>query len=421
MIDPSQPFGFSRSSNGEACLGGVPLRQILSDAEAITPAYVYDLGAIRTRLASIEAALGAQPHLLAYAVKANSAGAIVRAVRDAGAGIDAVSGGELLLARRAGISADKIVLSGVAKRDDEILLALQEGIFALQVESPREVERILALAERQRTKARISLRINPAVEADTHSHIATGHAKAKFGIPHTEIQAVAERLLEHTWGSLVGLSTHVGSMLREPQSYLDSAQVVCREAKAALERGHRLEYVDFGGGFGIDYGDAPATEPSEFARAAVELLAREGLARLKLVIEPGRSIVGPFGVLVAAVIQAKKSGPRNWVMIDAGMNDLLRPALYGAKHRIEPLEHLPGAEKHQVAGPVCESSDDFGEFSLGAVPKAVVIRDAGAYGFAMGSEYNGRPLPHEIFVEGGRVVHISRSLGVEQWVEGRLR
>lgn len=421
---PYQPpahHGFARNAEGEACLGGRTLRSILEEAATPTPAYVYDLGAIRERLERLNAAFDGVCHLIAYAVKANSAGTILREVQKLGAGVDAVSGGELLLARKLGISAQKIVLSGVAKRDDEIDLSISEGIFSIQAESAGEVVRIIERAAQARKQARVSLRINPGVEIDSHAHISTGHSRAKFGIPAAEIADVARLLKDNANAVLVGLSTHVGSMLREPSGYLASARTVLREADLALEAGHRLEFVDFGGGFGVDYGDAPAEEPAEFARAAVRLLREWGRTDLTLVVEPGRSIVGPFGVLVSQVIQHKQSGPISWVLIDAGMNDLMRPALYGARHRVEPLDQRPGPELHQVAGPVCESTDHFGEHALGAVPTHVVLRDAGAYSFSMASEYNARPLAAEVFVDDGRIVHVVPSRGVLAWVEERMR
>src|SRR5688572_9184849 len=210
-------------------------------------------------------------------------------------------------------------------------------------------------------------------------------------------------------------------MLHEAAPYLRAARVVCDVAKAALARGLGLGYVSFGGGFGIDYGSKAALEPGGFVRPSLALLDELGLSDLELVIEPGRALVGSFGVLVASVIQSKRSGDRRWVMIDAGMNDLLRPALYGAKHRIEPLDRTPAAPDWRVVGPVCESTDDFGNHPLGAEPpSAVVVRDAGAYGFVMASEYNGRPLPAEVFVSGGAVKHVSSSPGRAAWVRRRL-
>ncbi|HSC86250.1 MAG TPA: diaminopimelate decarboxylase [Polyangiaceae bacterium] len=430
MTEPNSPAGPKDEASllgwgrkdGVATLSGAPIARLLAEAGVATPAYMYDLGAIRRRVELLVEAFGSAPHLIAYAVKANSSGSIVRTIAAAGGGLDAVSGGELRLGRAAGVEARKIVLSGVAKRDDEIDLAMNEDILAIQSESVGELVRIAARARALGRRARVSMRINPSVEIDSHAHIATGHDAAKFGVAQRDL-ADAWALLQKERESLelVGVSTHVGSMLKKTDSYLESANVVCDVALDAQQRGHRLEYVDFGGGFGIDYGPGPVSPPHDFAAAALGLLGRRGLGLLKLVVEPGRSLVGPFGVLVSRVVQHKQSGERSWVMLDAGMNDLMRPALYGARHRIEPLESEPGAREHSIVGPVCESTDDFGVHALGEVPGYVAIRDAGAYSFSMASEYNARPLPAEIFVDGGRVVHVSPSPGVEDWIARRLR
>jgi diaminopimelate decarboxylase len=221
---------------------------------------------------------------------------------------------------------------------------------------------------------------------------------------------------------VVGVGAHVGSTLKHVDSYLDSARVVCGVARARLGTGKSLDFVDFGGGFGIDYGAGPLPRPAEFLRAARELLAREGLENLAIVVEPGRSMVAPHGVLVATALQEKRTPNRRWAFIDAAMNDLIRPALYGARHRIEPLDRPPSEPLWRVGGPVCESADDFGEHLLGpTLPARVVIRDAGAYGFVMACEYNGRPLPAEIFVSGGTVQNVSPSPGRDAWVARRLQ
>lgn len=416
-----EEYGFQRDSRGRATLGGLPLTEILAAAKVGTPAYIYDLSGMEARVKAIKAAFGEAPHLIAYAVKANSAGSVVRTLTEAGAGVDAVSGGELLLARRCSVPARKIVLSGVAKRDEEIELAISEDILAVQAESVEELRRISERAKALGQRARVSLRLNPAVEIDSHSHIATGHDKAKFGVAGRDLSGALAHLSTDPHLTLVGLSTHVGSMLKTPDAYLKSARVVCDAAREARKSRMPLEYVDFGGGFGIDYGESPADPPEQFARAALGLLREQNLSDLMLVIEPGRSLVGSFGVLVSTVIQAKVSGDRRWVMMDAGMNDLLRPALYQARHRIEPVDRQAGDLVHRVVGPVCESTDDFGDYPLGDVPSQVVIRDSGAYSFVMASEYNGRPLPSEVFVKNGRVTHVSASPGVEHWIANRLR
>lgn len=414
--------GFERNDQGSATFGGVELQRLLAKSRCSTPVYFYDLSGIESQVRSLSEAFGSASHLIAYAVKANSSASVIRTITEAGAGVDAVSGGELMLARHLGVPSRKIVLSGVAKRDDEIDLALAEDLLALQCESVGELSRVAERAKLQGRRARVSIRINPSVEIDSHSHIATGHDAAKFGTALRDLPVAFSLIAERsTHLSLVGMSTHVGSMLKKPNAYLDSARAVCVCARDALTQGHHLEYVDFGGGFGIDYGDGPAAPPAQFATQALALLNEEGLGNLKLVVEPGRSLVGAFGILVSKVIQEKSSGQRRWLMIDAGMNDLLRPALYQASHRIEDIDVPPGTTEYQVVGPVCESTDDFGPHSFSRIPSYVVLRDAGAYAFTMASEYNARPLPAEVFVKGGVIVHENPSPGVNAWVESRLR
>lgn len=414
--------GFDRDASGRAVLAGRPIAALLAEAGVATPAYVYDVGAIRAAVRDAEAAFGDAPHVLAYAVKANTAGTIVRAVGEAGGGADVVSGGELAVVLGAGIDPERVVMSGVAKTDDELERAITADILAIQLESVEEIARVAARARALGRRARVSLRVNPAVRIDSHAHVATGHDEAKFGIVQSDVAAAWQQIDARPDAlDAVGVSTHVGSMLETPAPYLESARVVCAVARSRRETNRQLRFVDFGGGFGIDYGAGPVRPPAEFVRAGLDLIRKEGLGDLALVVEPGRALVAPFGVLVASVVQDKRSGDRRWCMIDAGMNDLIRPALYQAHHRIEPLERPPGGTEWQVVGPVCESADDFGLHPLGeALPATVVIRDAGAYGFTMASEYNGRPLPAEVFCEDGQVIRARPSPGVQAWVRSRL-
>jgi diaminopimelate decarboxylase len=418
-------------------LGGVALRDLFDEGapdvrrgHAIaTPAYVYDLDAMEAGARALIAGFDGAPHLVAYAVKANTAGPIVRALGRAGCGAEIVSGGELAVALGSGIAPERVLFSGVAKQAWEIDRALgagDRGILALQLEGVEEIARVDARAAALGRRARVSLRINPGVEADTHAHVATGHDEAKFGIARAELPAAWEALAAARHVELVGLSSHVGSQLTQTGEYVAAAEVLLALAVARRAAGARFEFIDFGGGFGIDYGAGCAACPADFARAAVRLLAGSPLAGVTLVVEPGRSLVAAHGVLVASVIGEKKAstpdGERRWLMIDAGMNDLIRPALYAARHRIEPLEAAPDAAApgYRVVGPVCESSDDFGEHPFRAAPRRVLIRDAGAYGFTMASEYNGRALPAEVFLRGGRVAAVRPSPGVDAWVAGRL-
>lgn len=414
--------GFSRDDEGNACLGGSQVAELMASAGLPTPAYLYDLDGIERAARDLVLALNDERHLVAYAIKANSAASVVRRIAAAGCGADLVSGGELEVALACGMLPGRIVMSGVAKSDAEIDRAISLGLLAIQAESVSELPRIAARAKAQGKPARVSLRVNPGVEIDSHAHIATGHDEAKFGIVEGDLGAAFAYVEANAAElSITGISTHVGSMLKQPEPYLKSAQTVCEVAKAWLQRSGALEFVDFGGGFGIDYGEGPGEPPSSFARRALGLMEQQGLGALRLVIEPGRALVGPYGALVTRVLQLKQSGDRRWVMVDAGMNDLIRPALYAAKHRIEPCAAAPSGLTWRVVGPVCESSDDFGEHLLSAEPQGLlVIRDAGAYGYAMASEYNGRALPGEIFVSGGRVQHCAPSPGVASWVARRL-
>jgi diaminopimelate decarboxylase len=419
---------FGRNALGHATLGGTPLNTLLEAARCGTPAYLYDLDGIRTAARALAQGLGAGPFLVAFATKANSAGPVLRALFAEGCGADVVSGAELALVERTGLSPDKIVFSGVAKQDHEIDRAIQAGgtgIYAIQAESVEEVARIAARANAACRRARVSLRVNPGIAIDTHAHVATGHDAAKFGIARGDLGEAFAAIDREPAIALVGVSSHIGSTQASTAPYEAAARVLFDIARTREASRGPLEFIDAGGGFGIDYGGGCAASPADFGRALCAVQKEAGASHLRLVVEPGRALVGPFGVLVASVIQTKvsPSSGRRWLMIDAGMNDLLRPALYQARHRIEPLED-EGASRaaFRVVGPICESSDDFGSYELPAepAPRRVVIRDGGAYGFTMASNYNGRPLPAEVFVSGGRVVEVFPRRDHEAWISSRL-
>lgn len=413
-------------------LGGVPLARLFDELGFATPAYVYDLDGVASEARSIVAAFGDQRHLVAYAVKANSAGPIIETLAREGVGADVVSGAELMLATRLGVAADRVVFSGVAKAAWEIDRAIDSGVLALQAESVEEIPRIEERARAKNKTARVSLRINPGIEADTHAYIATGHDEAKFGIPRSEIGSAIEALLAAPHVQLVGVGNHVGSQLTVMEDYLGAARMlipVFAACDAAMRQASRpaLTHLDCGGGFGIDYGGGCPVRPADFVAALTREVERAGLSHVTVVVEPGRSLVGAHGVLCASVIMQKRARPtdveRRWLMIDAGMNDLIRPALYKAHHRVEALEGKTSTSRaaFRVVGPVCESSDDFGTHELPDPPPArVVLRDAGAYGFTMASQYNGRPLPTEIFLRGGQMTSVIRAADPERWVESRI-
>jgi diaminopimelate decarboxylase len=409
-------------------LGGASLSNLFASAE--TPAYLYDLDAIAAEARELRGAFDDAPHLIAYAVKANTAGPIVRALAAEGCGADVVSSAELEVALGCGIDPDRVVFSGVAKRDDELDRAISigpRGIAAIQVESLEEIDRIAARVRARggAGRARVSLRINPAVEESalaTHRHIATGHDEAKFGIPFDDISAALDRVIASRELELVGLGAHVGSQLTSTAAYVEAARHVFDVALAVRARA-KLRYVDTGGGFGIDYGEGCATRPADFVRAVREEQRRMGLSDLELFVEPGRSLVAAHGILVARVIQAKVAKERRWLMIDAGMNDLLRPALYQARHRIVPFTETPTKKtvEWRVVGPVCESSDDFGLHMLPEDPPPfVALLDTGAYGFTMASQYNGRALPAELFLRAGAIAHTSPATRADAWIASRI-
>ncbi len=410
-------------------LGGIPLRDVVLDPRVGTPSYVYDLDGMVGDARALHAAFEGAPHLVSYAMKANSAGPVVRALAEAGCGADVVSGAELVLAMRCGIAADAIVYSGVAKTDEELDLAItagHDGILAIQAESVEEIARVDARARALGRTARISLRLNPALDADsldTHRHINTGHDEAKFGIPLASIPTAFAAAAASRHLTLVGLTAHVGSQVTATDGYLASARVVFRVAREARGR-FPLRFVDTGGGFGIDYGAGCPVTPADFIRATRALQAEHGLEDLMLGCEPGRSLVGAHGVLVAKIIQQKVGdGGRRWLMIDAGMNDLMRPALYQARHRVVPLATTTGepTATWKVVGPVCESSDDFGPHELPEAPVGhVALLDAGAYGYSMASRYNGRAFPAEVFLRGGRIVAVKERRPLADWVDDCL-
>ncbi|HSY21465.1 MAG TPA: diaminopimelate decarboxylase [Polyangiaceae bacterium] len=434
-----------RDRTGLLRIGGLSLSELVREMN--TPAYVYDVDAMTAEALALESSFDGAPHLVAYAMKANSAGGVVRALTGAGCGVDIVSGAELRLARSCDVPPERIVFSGVAKDEAEIDLAIgtgPQGIGAIQIESVEEVARVAARARALGRTARVSLRVNPSVDLTgaTHKNIATGHDAAKFGVPREDaVRAVA--LVEQSPElRLVGMAAHAGSQFMSTSPYLESARVLFGLVRGLREEGRArsLAYVNSGGGFGVDYAAAvPAPEgtggraaaerparplPADFVRAVQAEQRAAGLGELALYVEPGRSLVAPHGVLLARVIQAKIAAHRRWLMIDAGMNDLLRPALYQALHRIVPIQTTlaEATASWRVVGPVCESSDDFGDHELPLdPPREVAILDAGAYGYVMASVYNGRQLPVEVFVRGGRVASHTARASTDAWVAERAR
>jgi diaminopimelate decarboxylase len=419
----------TRDAAGQLMLGGLRLGAICDSGDWPTPFYIYDVDGIVAEARAMHAAFDGAPHLIAYAVKANTAGTIVRALAEADCGADVVSGAELEVALACGILPSKIVYSGVAKKDAEIDLAItakNEGICAIQIESVEEILRVDARARALGKRSRVTLRFNPELdEIDTHAHISTGHDEAKFGVAAVDIPRAIDAFRAAKNIDLVGLTTHVGSQFTTTDEYLKGARALFALAHNMCNM-HALtpRFLDVGGGYGIDYvGAGGVTPPADFIRAARKAQSELGFGDIPLFIEPGRSLVAAHAVIVSSVIQSKVTSSRRWLMIDAGMNDLIRPALYQARHRIVELSTSmsKATTPWRVVGPVCESSDDFGSHDLPEIPAdRVAILDAGAYGFTMASQYNGRAIAAEVFLRAGKVAHVHAASTTEAWVKSRL-
>ena len=382
---------------------GIALADIASKTG--TPCYVYSAATILANYRAYEGALQGAPHTVCYAMKANGNLAILRLLARAGAGFDIVSGGELYRVLKAGGDPAKVVFSGVGKTSEEIDAALAAGIFAFNCESEPELALVDALAHRRGIKARVALRVNPDVAADTHSHIATGSLGHKFGIDIGEAEAVYERARQSGNLLIEGVSCHIGSQQSDFDPMLKAADRVLELIACLRAKGFDIRHVDLGGGLGVTYKpDEPAPPISEFTAALREKITGYDL---HLFLEPGRSIVGDAGVLLARVLYRKKSGDKEFVVVDAAMNDLIRPALYDAHHEILPLRATATAScglRADVVGPVCESGDFLAQDRQ--MPEVypgdlLAVCTAGAYGFAQASNYNARPRPAEVLIEDG--------------------
>jgi diaminopimelate decarboxylase len=380
---------------------GVSLSAI---AEAVgTPTYVYSAASIRDRLGAFSAGFGAYRHAIHYALKANSSLAVVRVVRAAGGLVDANSGGEIDVALRAGYAPGDIIFTGVGKTPAEIEQAVALGVKAINAESAGELDRIAAVARARQTTARVALRVNPDVAADSHPHISTGLSTHKFGVPIGDARAIARDAGARRELAFVGLHVHVGSQMLGLAPLRQAAEAVVGLARELRDDHVSVEHLDLGGGLGISYDGEPVPSPDEYAAALIEVVRPSGLT---LVVEPGRAIVGAAGVLLASVVDVKPQLGGKWfVVLDAGMSELMRPALYGAHHRIALVDQSDTKPVAcDVVGPICETSDVFGvdrQLPLPPVGSVVAVLDAGAYGAAMASNYNRHAMPPEVMVDAG--------------------
>lgn len=377
-----------------------------------TPCYVYSRATLSRHLRAYTEALGDHPHLICYAVKANSNLAVLDVLARLGAGFDIVSVGELERVLAAGGDPAKVVFSGVAKQEAELARALDAGIKCFNVESGAELERLDEVAERLGKVAPVSLRVNPDVDAGTHPYISTGLKDNKFGIAVSEAREVYRRASRMDNLRVVGIDCHIGSQLTELSPFLDALERLLVLLDTLREDGIEVEHLDLGGGLGVTYRDETPPHPSEYAGALLERLSRwPGSERLTLLLEPGRSIAANAGVLLTRVEFLKPGATKNFAIVDAGMNDLIRPALYQAWQAILPVDTRSPRETgvYDVVGPVCETGDFLGKERELAVAAGdlLAVRSAGAYGFVMASNYNSRPRPAEVMVDGDRA-HLVR-------------
>ncbi|MBM3391385.1 MAG: diaminopimelate decarboxylase [Betaproteobacteria bacterium] len=391
--------------DGVLCAEGVPLPQIA--AEHGTPCFVYSRAALIARLDEYRQVVAERDALICYAVKANSNLAILNLFARAGAGFDIVSGGELARVRAAGGNPAKVVFSGVGKSRHEMRAALEAGILCFNVESAAELEALNEVAGSLGRRAPVSLRVNPDVDPKTHPYIATGLKNTKFGIPFDEALPLYRhaRSLPHV--DVRGIDCHIGSQLLDPAPAAEAAARLLGLVDALAAEGIALAHIDVGGGMGIRYRDEPAPTAGEYLAPLLAVLSGR---REKLLFEPGRSLVGNAGILLTRIEYLKHGEEKHFAVVDAAMNDLMRPALYDAWHDIEPVRQRPGAAtEYEVVGPVCESGDFLGHGRRLAVEAGdlLAIRSAGAYGMAMSSNYNTRPRAAEVMVDGGRI-HLVR-------------
>ncbi|MBI2688163.1 MAG: diaminopimelate decarboxylase [Acidobacteria bacterium] len=394
---PFPPFTYR---NRNLFVEEVDLEEIARSAG--TPVYVYSATAIRERYRRYDDAFDETPHEVFYAVKANSNLSVLRLLASEGAGFDIVSGGELYRVMRAGGPAEKVVFSGVGKTREEVEYALSTGIHSFNCESEAELALIDSIASRMGKTARIAMRVNPHVDAQTHPYISTGLRDHKFGIDIAAVEAVYARAAQFSHIAAEGVSCHIGSQLLDTAPLKEALDAVLELVERLRANGVPIRHLDLGGGLGVPY--KPEQEEPDVTAHIQAVCERCAGHDLKLMMEPGRSIVGPAGVLLSRVLYRKSTDTKEFVVVDAAMNDLIRPALYQAYHEIVPLrQHMPGTVTADVVGPVCETGDFFArdrEMANVLPGDFVALCTAGAYGFVQASNYNSRPRPAEVLVEG---------------------
>ncbi|MCX5915205.1 MAG: diaminopimelate decarboxylase [Deltaproteobacteria bacterium] len=397
----------------------VPVRGI---AETVgTPFYLYSLNTLESHFRAFQNAFSKVDHLICFSAKANSNIAILRIFVRMGGGVDVVSGGELFRSMKASASPDKIVYSGVGKREEEIEYALELPILMFNIESTQELILIDRIAGRMRTKAPIALRVNPDVDPKTHPYISTGLKKNKFGINLQK--SLDDYRLANTLPNVkvIGVSCHIGSQLTEVRPFVEAVQRIKELVLKLRAEGMNIQYMDIGGGLGITYNQEEPPHPRDYARALMKELKEIDCT---LILEPGRVIVGNAGVLVTKVLYTKEGDEKNFIVVDAAMNDLIRPSLYGSYQRVQPVHRSDRPEwTADVVGPICESSDFLAKDRK--LPKAeqgdlLAVMSAGAYGFSMSSNYNSRPRVAEVLVDKDKVFVIRQREDYDDLIRGEI-
>lgn len=398
---------FFSYKNGELYAEDVPVMEIIK--EFGTPIYIYSYGTLIRHIRAYEEAFCEVPHLVCYAVKANSNLAILSIFAQLGLGADIVSGGELFRALKAGIKPYRIVFAGVGKSEEEIKYALKSNILMFNVESEEELRRINDVAKRMKKKAHVALRVNPDIDPKTHKYIATGLKTSKFGIPIEKALEYYKIAKSMDNIEVIGIHKHIGSQITDTKAYVEALTKIIALYDRLAHIDVKIDYIDIGGGLGITYKDEEPPHPKDLAEALIPIIKHK---KGKVIIEPGRSIVGNAGILVTKVLYKKKTNDKNFLIVDAGMNDLIRPTLYGSYHEIQPV--TPKGRKKIVAdivGPICESGDFLAkerEIEDVSAGQYLSVMSAGAYGFAMSSNYNSRPRAAEVLVKGDRFALIRR-------------
>jgi diaminopimelate decarboxylase len=399
---------------GALCAEGVSLEEIARRFG--TPCYVYSRAVIESNFARFAQALAGRPALVAYSVKANSNLAVLGLMARLGAGFDIVSGGELARVLAAGGDARKVVFSGVGKSESEIEQALRAGVLCLNLESEAELDRVDAIAARLGLRAPVAFRVNPDVDAKTHPYISTGLKDNKFGIAYADAERIYQAAARRKTIKVVGVGCHIGSQMTSAGPFVDAAARILALAERLVRAGLALSHIDLGGGFGIRYNDEAAAPIAEFLDGALGVLSGR---KETLIVDPGRSIVGNAGILLTRIEYVKPGETRDFAVVDAAMNDLIRPALYGAWHEVRQVrqgESNARSGVYDIVGPVCESADFLARGrQLDARPGGLLaLMSAGAYGMVMSSNYNTRPRPAEVMVSGNEVTLIRERETVDQ-------